>query len=710
MPIIFIMRDTFKRVQNAGNFAKIVILVMLAASAKCSGFAEVFGVEPEITNPKLVYFWVSAIAFGFLLDLTLIVVLFTKHKRNYIKNHVFLATVLILMTLGNSLHLLMSEHKFHENEIVLAADGLLVACFMLQILLGVLIRSQMRQKFEFSDFYVKRRVHRSNGLVIYCIGKIKLLYLAFYVLSTWSMQSFVLLVVVYASLLACLYAVLFARKRTDKTNYIKSVPAEIQIRNEELLEDIIRSIDNYEFGHDETLKSVSSITSTRHQSEPIQFKPSSKEKWFAFEDTVYRIPKIDHAGGNFFLKAAAHSDMTFYMHGTKAFVVFDNRSQDFMLVKHKHSGLTDRFLVANYIGKYAKTSVFVDKNMVITDQEANEKTCLNLFNRTQQTINIRDDTPSKPEALDFKIHSLTKSPFFGFVLGLVHRKGTDKANFFVDLKQYWVKMMGKYFMLDFGNGKKMFANAILSLNPNFLRLKADFLSKVSEELLDHHKLLITPQTTALMKITDNQDDPSFSHFCPIFLRLKLEDIQQEFSFSAPLGFGLGFTPYSTEKYLVLLKNDGIIPFVDFLEVLYQKCVLDLFKMDFKDWIFGSEYRLTFTNGLSFTFLWIIDDEFMEWAKLLGLGHLQNLMHIQSKLTDKSVCVVKEVWIDSADLDVRIYPSLKRTITHDMHLRKLLSVRNFDFDRIIVSGDDTFKKQLFAGSRLSADFLDKVKFI
>jgi hypothetical protein len=700
-----------KGLQKEGNLIVIFTLALAIASAKGSGFAEVFGTEPEITNSKLVYFWVFATAFGFLIDLILVVVLFTKHKRNYIKNHVFLATVLVILTLGNSIHLLISENKFHENEAVLAADGLLIACFMLQILLGVLIRAQMRQKFEFSDFYVKRRVHRWNGLVIYCIGKIKLLYLAFYVSANWTTQSFVLAVVVYVSLLACLYAVLFARKRSAKTKVLKRAPAEVQMKNEELLEDIIRSIDNYEFGHDETLKSVSSIYSTRHQSEPLHFKPSSKEKWFAFEDNVYRIPKIDHAGGNYFLKAALHSDMTFYMHGIKAFVVFDNRSQNFMLVKHKHSGQTDHFLVANHIGKFAKTSVFVDKNSQVPEQEANEKTCLNLFNKSQLSINVKDpNSLSRPSTLEFKIRPLSKMPAFGFVFGLVQKKDTDQANCYVDLKQYWVKMLGKYFMMEFGSGKKMFATPVLSLNPNFLRLKANFLAKVSEDLSEHFKLLMTPQMNSLIKITDNLEDPSYSNYMPIFLRMKPDYVGQDFNFSAPIGLGLGFTPYSTEKYLVLAKNDGIVPFIDFLEVLYQKCVLDLFKMEFKDWVFGSEYRLTFTNGLSFTFLWIIDDDFMEWAKSLGLGHLQNLMYVQSKLSDKSRCVIKEVWVDSADLDVRIYPSLKRTITHDMHIRKLLSVRNFDFDRILVSGDDKFKQQLFVGSHLTAEFLDRVQFI
>lgn len=44
---------------------------------------------------------------------------------------------------------------------------------------------------------------------------------------------------------------------------------------------------------------------------------------------------------------------------------------------------------------------------------------------------------------------------------------------------------------------------------------------------------------------------------------KLTDIY----FKGPLGSGLGFDDQTTHKYLLLIEDDGILPFLDFFEFL-----------------------------------------------------------------------------------------------------------------------------------------------
>jgi hypothetical protein len=692
------------------SWLRLVLAFYVVSPTTCSEFGLVFGTEPELSTHKVVYFGISLLTFGLLIDVSLILVLFAKFKKNYIKNHIFIALLIILLTLGNIISFAFSNETFYKNDLVLAVDGFTVACFMLQMLLGYVVRIQMLEKTTFHHFYTKRRIHAFNGLLIYFVNKIKLFYLAFYVISALDSKLYYLLFPLYVSVLGSVYLIFISRQKNNRFSPVQ-VSEDAKLQNEELIEEIIGAIENYECAHDETLKSVSSITSTRHSGNNVETKSKRKVKWFAYEDSIFAISTTDNPEGSFFFDQARQNDMTFIMHGKRACVVYDTQIQEFRLIRHPPPPSLNQFLNKNFIGVYARSFVFVDK-MVNNEVDTNEKTCLNLFVQSNRSIQAKDvDTKSiKIKTFDFACTKTSKSSIAGWTLLLVNKAGVEKSSGFVDLKSYWIKMVGKYFMLEFSNGKKKFAYGVLSLNPNFLKLKAELLAKISDELFQQYKRLQTPHVAAISKIADNTDDMTFSHYYPVFLKTKTETSNREFTFSAPIGLGLGFTPYSTEKYVVIAKNEGILPFLDLFEILYQKYLLDLYKMNFSDWIFGSEYRLTFTNGLVFTFLWIIDDFFMDWAKSLGLHQLQSLLFLQSKLADKSTHVLKEVWIDNADLDGRLYPSLRRTITHEMNLKRILSVRSFDYDRIIISGDDAFKQQLFVGSRLDPEILNKVKFV
>ena len=86
------------------------------------------------------------------------------------------------------------------------------------------------------------------------------------------------------------------------------------------------------------------------------------------------------------------------------------------------------------------------------------------------------------------------------------------------------------------------------------------------------------------------------------------------------------------------------------------------------------------------------------------------MNLQSKLPDKSSNIINDIWVDNSNCDFRLYPFIKGINTQEMNIKRIFSLIDIEFDRVIISGDDKFKRQLFTGSMLDQNFLDKVKFI
>lgn len=88
-----------------------------------------------------------------------------------------------------------------------------------------------------------------------------------------------------------------------------------------------------------------------------------------------------------------------------------------------------------------------------------------------------------------------------------------------------------------------------------------------------------------------------------------------------MGLGIGINAETVHSYLIMVNNEGILPFIDFLEFL---CAWTMIQFNSEDKkyeshpIFKNEYFLYLVNEVSFFIYWEIDSEFLESSFVLGL--------------------------------------------------------------------------------------------
>ena len=94
----------------------------------------------------------------------------------------------------------------------------------------------------------------------------------------------------------------------------------------------------------------------------------------------------------------------------------------------------------------------------------------------------------------------------------------------------------------------------------------------------------------------------------------------------PLGLGIGFKADTVNHHLIMLENEAIIPYLDFIELVYQRGIIQHLKA--KDHpFFNEEYFYFYNNGGKFWIYWEISKEFEKEASSLGLNILKNLSYL-----------------------------------------------------------------------------------
>lgn len=54
---------------------------------------------------------------------------------------------------------------------------------------------------------------------------------------------------------------------------------------------------------------------------------------------------------------------------------------------------------------------------------------------------------------------------------------------------------------------------------------------------------------------------------------KFFDNETKLYLKGPLGLGIGFKADTINDHIILIENEGIVPFVDFLELIYQRSLI-----------------------------------------------------------------------------------------------------------------------------------------
>ena len=146
-----------------------------------------------------------------------------------------------------------------------------------------------------------------------------------------------------------------------------------------------------------------------------------------------------------------------------------------------------------------------------------------------------------------------------------------------------------------------------------------------------------------------------------------------------------------------------MPFIDFLEILFLRYLHEVYPIqnnaDESRSLIGQDYSGLFCNHMRICFYWIIDDDYLEFAETFGLYHLNLISFIQMRVHNPETRVVRQVTIKSNGLDSKKHKYFDQSTALSNLIDHILSSLSFDWQKIIVSGEDQFRYELFEGSRM-----------
>ena len=95
------------------------------------------------------------------------------------------------------------------------------------------------------------------------------------------------------------------------------------------------------------------------------------------------------------------------------------------------------------------------------------------------------------------------------------------------------------------------------------------------------------------------------------------DEGKDFQFVGPLGFGLEIGPDCVSSYLFIIKDEGILPFLDLLEYIEQTLAIQFHRQSGKShFLFQNEFKLSFCNEPKFYMFWDVSPNFQRTAEIL----------------------------------------------------------------------------------------------
>ncbi len=204
----------------------------------------------------------------------------------------------------------------------------------------------------------------------------------------------------------------------------------------------------------------------------------------------------------------------------------------------------------------------------------------------------------------------------------------------LNISIYWLDLFGKYFLLTHSDNSKSFSYGVISLSPIYLKYVNSWLDSLEDEIVKDIKSLMNENIPELIEFSEKLEEDDSNETQRIINKKKGDDIYtfylplvscdkkdkrlfgdaKSFGLKGPLGFGLGFKANTTNNQIFFVKNQGILPLLDFLEFLTQRAIVQYTKSENKEHpVFHEEYFLTFMNEINFFVYWEITSKFIKQA-------------------------------------------------------------------------------------------------
>lgn len=670
------------------------------------------------------------IMFGIFINALIWNILFYREKVHYMRSHMCHGNSLWLIFTANQIVLYVYGLSYFNNRLMPIIEIALFVFFTIQFGMGIKIFMDVSQTKFFLDVKYKKRFHIIGAAIIYILGKVKVAMLFYYFLYDFSVGFFWVIGTVYLFVIFfafTLYYLIYHKK--SGTNYIHFFKKK---KDKQLFKDLRQSIQQQEFFPNQSFEntnildtSVDEIKLKRKVRSPLAnlFVEDKSDlfaniMWSIFEDKIFEIKDLPHSAGKFVISWCHQKDITRYIYGTSTLVMKDQSTKRFSFLKYKHSLFFRHYINKNCIGLLKACPVFQnhERESKKTDLFLEHRRSLNLF--SEQIIKEhKESAEARLKHFDFS-QNITNSILLFEDFGIYFIETIEKENqlgpkLSVDLNLYWIDVLGKYSLLDFADSYSTFLQPVFFLNPMYLKTRTVRLSQYHIDAFLMHERLKNFDYDFLMH-HDDLDGRQNSKYLIAVGRIEASKRLSNFNLIPSLGLNLGFSHNSCRKFVVIAADEGIIPFVDFLEVLFQKMLLlSIQRKPTKIensgvWIFSRNCRLVFSNGLQLQFLLSCSSNFTKIMELLGFYHLHLIQEFKNAVPET---VIQSVTVFSDEIDHQKYPLFMIKKRQKFYrIEDLLKDNVEEFDRIIVSGGDKLKTDLFLHSRLDDETWKKTIFL
>lgn len=659
------------------------------------------------------YLVIYAVLWNVLIEISLIIVFNFKQNPTYIANHLFINICVVVSQLINSL-LLFRRKNTDTDSFYGAMELVLLLLEVIQIVLGnklnhMLLKGQIIKRIPKVKF-----LHRNLGKLIFVIRKVHMSFYAYYFFETQTNVSPMLIITLVISLTFVIHGFLFIllhrgnfKDKKVVWNYLVYTA-----NNKAAYLDLLAQIERNDFD-----SSLSDSISLNFDDSTLE-SPLLKQdiKWVMIENRVFEINNLRHPAGNYILNAIDGKDVTREIYGLKSYR-FENKEKGKALrLIHRHVPRTFGMLLNYCIGEIKLTELIIHgnpKDREILKEDSELSLPLDNMDQKFRHSNIERKKLQYFWTID-NAYELNDNLKIIFCFKL-------EKNAVINLSTYWLDLFGKYFLIKRENASRDFMYAVLSLSPSYLGIKINWYKQLDKQILDGLKRIATNDINDLISVetllTKSMNPKQklmiqsvmdvFTCFLPL-VHCKKRNKHSErilegehFGVVGPLGTGLGFSASCMSKVLYVVKDEGILPLVDFLEFLSQRALIELAGTDIEHPIFKPEYLIAFANDTEFYLYWEISPSFMKVAESLSICALKTIdfVYSRSALVHKLLrycLIVNDTYKYCSNF---ISSQFEIEVTLDRVVNRIDQNKEHKFNKYIVSGDDNFQERMLQGSRL-----------
>lgn len=663
------------------------------------------------------YMIVYLCAWCLLIEVSIIIILHFKQTSSYVANHSFINLMIVIGQLVNNI--LFHKRNSLEMNDFLIAEMVIFGAELMQLFFGGWLNSKLMKKFMVSNIFISRFIHRNFGRLIYLARKVQVLFYSYkYFEYNGPIEPnlFLGIVIVFILLTHILVYFLVKGKTFDEKKFAIKYLMDYSNKAPQYSE-LLRSFESNDLDN-----SLTEYESMRLTVDDDNFKDElmdrkdgeDKIKWAIIEDRLFDITKMRHPKGNYIIEALNGRDITREIYGLKSWR-FENRSRVFRkITKHKHSSRTMRFLMKDCIGPYQLMPIVMNFDDILPEISTTSMD----FEMLNQNITFFE----KKKLNKVYYWNIDRTFTIGKEVKIMFVQRPEK-NYFFNISSYWLDIFGKYFLMSFNNIKQ-FYYPILSLSPEYIKSRTNWLKNLDNDLAKEVVNFYNDDIKQIEKLTNEFDESInskernlikehkgkdiYSFHLPLvsYNNKYINKVPEKFGMKGPLGLGLGINANTTHKYMIFVKDEGILPIVDFLEFLTQRSLVEMFedKTISTHPVFHKEYFYSYVNDTAFWIYWEISNDSKNPMRSLGMDSVKLISKIYKKDTEKKVTrLLKNVSIVSKVKDevegdlIKSYSSSFKTFEEMFNNTVNEEDRN-SINRYVISGDNKFVDRILTNTK------------